>query len=80
MTFSMPRLSLSLLDPFQVYLDDARLTNFGTDKVRALRAYLGVKKSHKQMSGAALLIISNFKRAFARVKPCEGFIPYMLSV
>jgi predicted ATPase/DNA-binding SARP family transcriptional activator/Tfp pilus assembly protein PilF len=39
----MPRLSLSLLGPFQVYLDDARLTRFGTDKARALLAYLAVE-------------------------------------
>ena len=53
----MPRLSLSLLGPFQVYLDDARLTNFGTDKVRALLAYLAMETGvpHRRETLADLL-------------------------
>jgi len=39
----MPRLSLSLIGPFHITLDDMVLTHFGTDKVRALLAYLAVE-------------------------------------
>ncbi len=53
----MPRLTLSFLGPFQVCLDDARLTRFGTDKVRALLAYLAVEAGvpHRRESLADLL-------------------------
>jgi predicted ATPase/DNA-binding SARP family transcriptional activator len=53
----MPRLSLSLLGPFQVCLDDVLLTNFRTDKMRALLAYLAVEAGipHRREALAELL-------------------------
>lgn len=39
----MPRLSISLLGSFQVTLDDRPVTDFVTDKTRALLAYLAVE-------------------------------------
>ena len=53
----MPRLSLSLLGPFQACLDDAQVTNFGTDKVRALLAYLAMEAGipHRRETLADLL-------------------------
>ena len=42
----MTALSLSLLGPFQVALDGEPVTDFATDKARALLAYLAVESDH----------------------------------
>jgi len=42
----MGRLSVKLLGPFEVRLDDALVTEFGYDKVRALLAYLVTEAGH----------------------------------
>jgi DNA-binding SARP family transcriptional activator/predicted ATPase len=42
----MTALSLSLLGPFQVALDGEPVTDFATDKTRALLAYLAVESDH----------------------------------
>ena len=42
----MGRLSVKLLGPFEVRLDDALVTEFGYDKVRALLAYLMAEAGH----------------------------------
>jgi DNA-binding SARP family transcriptional activator/predicted ATPase len=42
----MAPLSLSLLGPFQVTLDGEAVTDFATDKARALLAYLAVESDH----------------------------------
>jgi len=47
----MPRLSLSLLGPFQVTLDGNPVTAFESDKVRALLAYLAVESDRPQRRG-----------------------------
>ena len=39
----MPRLTLSLLGPFQATLDGKPITDFESDRVRALLAYLAVE-------------------------------------
>ncbi|MFN2286550.1 MAG: transcriptional regulator, partial [Anaerolineae bacterium] len=44
----MAQLTLSLLGPFQATLDDAPLTSFESDKVRALLAYLAVEHARPQ--------------------------------
>lgn len=46
-------LQLSYFGKFQVFVDDAPLTNFQTDKVRALLAYLGVERQAHQRSALA---------------------------
>jgi DNA-binding SARP family transcriptional activator len=53
----MPRLSISLLGSFQVTLDDRPVTDFVTDKARALLAYLAVEndRPHRRESLAGLL-------------------------
>ena len=53
----MPRPSISLLGTFQVTLDDRPVTNFVTDKTRALLAYLAVERDrpHRRESLAGLL-------------------------
>jgi DNA-binding SARP family transcriptional activator/predicted ATPase len=53
----MPRLSISLLGSFQVTLDDRPVTDFVTDKTRALLAYLAVEndRPHRRESLAGLL-------------------------
>jgi DNA-binding SARP family transcriptional activator/predicted ATPase len=53
----MPRLSISLLGSFQVTLDDRPVTDFVTDKTRALLAYLAVERDrpHRRESLAGLL-------------------------
>ncbi len=42
----MPRLTISLLGPLQVALDGKPITDFATDKTRALLAYLAVEADH----------------------------------
>ncbi len=53
----MARLSLSLLGPFQVFLDDEPVVDFATDKVRALLVYLAVEadRPHRRDTLAGLL-------------------------
>jgi DNA-binding SARP family transcriptional activator len=53
----MPRLSISLLGPFQVTLDGTPITDFATDKVRALLAYLAVEadRPHRREALTGLL-------------------------
>ena len=53
----MPRLVLSLLGPFQVTLDGQPVTDFKSDKVRALLAYLAVEadRPHRREVLAGLL-------------------------
>ncbi|MBI5564789.1 MAG: AAA family ATPase [Chloroflexi bacterium] len=53
----MPHLSLSFLGGFEVALDGEPITAFGTDKVRALLAYLAIESArpHRRTELAALL-------------------------
>ena len=53
----MTRLSLSLLGPFEVLLDREPVTDFATDKARALLAYLAVEadRPHRRDALAGLL-------------------------
>ena len=53
----MPRLTLSLLGAFHVEMDGKNIVGFGSNKVRALLAYLAaeVGHSHRRDSLAALL-------------------------
>ncbi|MCP4540940.1 MAG: tetratricopeptide repeat protein [Chloroflexi bacterium] len=53
----MAQLSLSLLGPFQVLLDNEPVTDFSTDKVRALLVYLAVEsdRPHRRDTLAGLL-------------------------
>jgi len=53
----MPRLTISLLGPLQVTLDDKPITGFATDKARALLAYLAVEaaRPHRRDALAGLL-------------------------
>ncbi len=53
----MPRLALSLFGTFQASADERPITNFPTDKVRALLAYLTVEadRPHRRDTLAALL-------------------------
>src|SRR5690606_7463258 len=53
----MSRLSLSLLGTFQASAGERPITNFATDKVRALLAYLAVEadRPHRRDTLAALL-------------------------
>jgi predicted ATPase/DNA-binding SARP family transcriptional activator/Flp pilus assembly protein TadD len=53
----MTQLTISLLGPFQVTLDDSPITDFATDKARALLAYLAVEvdRPHRREALAGLL-------------------------
>lgn len=53
----MPKLTLTLFGPFQATVDGAVLTDFATDKIRALLAYLAVAadKPHRREALATLL-------------------------
>ena len=53
----MPRLSIRLLGPFEVTLDDRPVARFESDKVRALLAYLAVEadRPHRRETLAGLL-------------------------
>ena len=53
----MARLSLSVLGPFQAALDGEPITDFESDKVRALLAYLAVEseRPHRRETLAGLL-------------------------
>lgn len=48
----MTQLAISLLGPFQVTLDDEPITDFATDKARALLAYLAVEADRPQRRDA----------------------------
>ena len=53
----MTQLTISLLGPFQVILDDSPITDFATDKARALLVYLAVEvdRPHRREALAGLL-------------------------
>ena len=53
----MPHLTLYLLGGFEARLDDQPITTFGTDKARALLAYLAIEsgRPHRRSALAALL-------------------------
>jgi DNA-binding SARP family transcriptional activator len=61
----MPRLSMSFLGPFEVRLDDEVVTEFGTDKARALLVYLAIETDspHSRENLAALLWADRPKQA-----------------
>lgn len=54
---AMPKLTLTLFGPFQATVDGKVLTDFATDKIRALLAYLAVAadKPHRREALATLL-------------------------
>ena len=54
---TVPRLSLSLLGPFKAVLEGHLVTEFESDKVRALLAYLAVEsdRPHRRETLSALL-------------------------
>jgi DNA-binding SARP family transcriptional activator len=54
---AMARLRISLLGPFEVWLDGEPITSFHSDKVRALLAYLAVEagRPHRRETLAGLL-------------------------
>lgn len=60
----MPRLSVRLLGPFQVTLDDQPLASFNSDKTRALLAYLAVEadRPHRRERLAYLLWPDSLER------------------
>lgn len=78
----MPRLSMSFLGTFQVWLDDREVNNFATDKVRALLAYLAIEsgRPHRREALAALLwpdkprrkALANLRQALARLRRALG--------
>jgi predicted ATPase/DNA-binding SARP family transcriptional activator len=78
----MPRLSLSLLGPFQITLAEEPVTSFHSDKVRALAAYLTVEadRSHRRDSLAGLLwpdwpdraARTNLRNALANLRTAIG--------
>jgi predicted ATPase/DNA-binding SARP family transcriptional activator len=57
MAWNMAQLSITLFGSFQVTLDNRPVTNFGTDKTRALLAYLAVEaqRPHRRDALAGLL-------------------------
>jgi len=78
----MPCLSLSLLGPFQITLDEEPVTGFESDKVRALLAYLAVEadRAHRRDSLAGLLwpdwpdraARTNLRNALANLRTAIG--------
>ncbi|MGD2166437.1 MAG: BTAD domain-containing putative transcriptional regulator, partial [Anaerolineae bacterium] len=78
----MSRLSLSLLGPFEVALDEQSVTDFESDKVRALLAYLAVERDrpHRRDSLAGLLWAdwsdraarTNLRNALANLRTAIG--------
>lgn len=78
----MPQLSLSLLGPFQVTLDEQPVTGFKSNKVRALLAYLAVEadKPHPREALAGLLwpdwpdrdALSNLRYALSNLRRAIG--------
>ena len=78
----MPRLTLSFLGCFQVCLDDRPVTDFKSNKVRALLAYLAVEadRPHRRESLAGLLwpdwpdrdALSNLRYALASLRRTIG--------
>ena len=78
----MPRLTLSFLGCFHVCLDDRPVTDFKSDKVRALLAYLAVEadRPHRREALAGLLwpdrpdrdALSNLRYALASLRRTLG--------
>ena len=78
----MPRLTLSFLGCFQVSLDDRPVTDFKSNKVRALLAYLAVEadRPHRREALAGLLwpdwpdrdALSNLRYALASLRRTLG--------
>ena len=78
----MPRLTLSFLGCFQVCLDDRPVTDFKSNKVRALLAYLAVEadRPHRREALAGLLwpdwpdrdALSNLRYALASLRRTIG--------
>jgi DNA-binding SARP family transcriptional activator len=74
----MPQLSISLLGPFQVSLDNQPVTAFRSDKERALLAYLAIEadRPHRREALAALLwgelpeeaALNNVRKALHRLR------------
>lgn len=89
----MSRLSISLLGPLQVTLDDELIVDFATDKVRALLAYLVVEsgRPHRREKLAGLLwpeqsqqkARQNLRKTLARMRQVIGddqeiAVPFLL--
>lgn len=78
----MPKLSIRLLGPLQVALDDALVTDFATDKARAMLAYLAVEadRPHRRDALAGLLwpeqsqdkARQNLRQTLARLRRAIG--------
>ncbi|MBI5304765.1 MAG: tetratricopeptide repeat protein [Chloroflexi bacterium] len=78
----MARLSLSLLGPFQVALNGKPITDFESDRVRALLAYLAVEadRPHRREKLAALLwpdwldrsALTNLRNALSNLRKTIG--------
>ena len=78
----MPRLTLSFLGCFHVCLDDRPVTDFKSNKVRALLAYLAVEadRPHRREALAGLLwpdwpdrdALSNLRYALASLRRAIG--------
>jgi predicted ATPase/DNA-binding SARP family transcriptional activator len=78
----MTRLSIRLLGPLQVALDDEPITDFATDKARALLAYLAVEsdRPHRRDALAGLLwpeqsqdkARQNLRQTLARLRQAIG--------
>lgn len=78
----MPRLSIFLLGPLQVTLDGESITDFATDKARALLAYLAVEsdRPHRRDTLAGLLwpdrpqqkARQNLRKTLARARQVIG--------
>lgn len=75
---TMSKLTLSLLGPFHATINEQRVTNFPTDKIRALLAYLAVEadKPHRRSALATLLwpeysdsvALRNLRQSFHRLR------------
>jgi predicted ATPase/DNA-binding SARP family transcriptional activator/Tfp pilus assembly protein PilF len=88
----MARLSISLLGPIQVTLDGEPVTDFATDKARALLAYLAVEadRPHRRDALAGLLwpdqpqrrARQNLRQALSHLRQavgdCPGGEPFLL--
>ena len=78
----MSHLTIRLLGPMQVYLDEVLVTNFATNKVRALLAFLAVEahKPHRRTILASLLwpeqpesaARTNLRRALSNLRQAIG--------
>jgi predicted ATPase/DNA-binding SARP family transcriptional activator len=78
----MPRLTLSLLGPFQATLDSKPITEFESDRVRALLAYVAVEtdRQHRRAGLAGLLwpdwpdrsALTNLRNALSNLRKAIG--------